>query len=772
MQKFVLSLLVGLTCFYAAAVPMAGAREDFQSPALEFMSLPEGGAKSAGFSVSVSCEDLGLFGDIPVVIQVTADASAFTADRSISIRLTSQGGTFQPPGNQCDYELSLQLPEGLARVTRQFYLPKWSIGGEFELTVLEDRRPLEGYRARFRSAAMSAQQAQKYWWAGAGQRFGWITLDANDKPDARVFFTTMAPELLNVDDLWKSQPGFDLATSWRQFRAVPIDSLPQDWRGFDAVDVWVIEAPTLRKLVTPPAGSVSSGSVAALKNYIRCGGTLWVVGQDAAQTLPLLLDAAALKSTPAKTVIETAVTDASAPMDYASARATTYQTTGSARSYIREYAMNLAGRMPNITGQQIVNIEALFDSNLIWVQNRELDGQDTPPFASDFMVHNVALGRVIAYQSAEAVPGTPQQWRTLAALTASDASETLRRAVDPCFGDRRFWDWIIPDVAQPPVYTFIGLLLVFVIVVGPLAYRKFSRLGRAYLMMFVAPLLALFTTLTMFAYGLLADGLSTRERARVITWIGDMSGTAARYSRTTYFAGIRPTDGMRFPANASVVPYQLPSVANWHEASKYDAATIGTIRMDDGAIHLDSGFLPSRQQKQFVTYRPVDNVGTVRLDAAESSGPATLHSDLAFDVRQGVLCDATGNYFLFDQLPAGRSITPTAVSKRVAGETLSDLYAIQRPIAPAAVSSARRAGETTIDMVTMLAHSSQRRQSTTTRVANGESWIEDWLRTQTQIASELPPGMFIAVAEVPEDCVAVASAELVESVHYVIGVLP
>jgi hypothetical protein len=41
-----------------------------------------------------------------------------------------------------------------------------------------------------------------------------------------------------------------------------------------------------------------------------------------------------------------------------------------------------------------------------------------------------------------------------------------------------------------------------------------------------------------------------------------------------------------------------------------------------------------------------------------------------------------------------------------------------------------------------------------------------------QIDSELPQGMFIAIADVTPDCIAVEGAELVESVHYVLGVLP
>ncbi len=754
------SLLVAVGTALLSFGMAVAAKAQVPAPEITYFDLPERGVKSAGFQVSVTCADLHLYGDVPTQIMVVADGASFPAERSITVRL-SQSRRAQPPGSDCSYEIPLVLPEGQNKVSTTVYLPKWSIGGEFEVSVLENRRLIEGYRYRFSVPHLFPHVAEQKWWESAGQRFSWMIADAKDKPDASTCLVSLAPELMNVQELSSLPPGFEFANGWRQFRVVPVGELPTDWRGFDAVDVWIAEADTLRNLIkTQPA------SANAFRDYIRCGGTLWLLGTTADQVLADLFALPVVHSNEAEIQLQAAYLFGMQSIDYESARASGYQSTSNFRGYIREQLLTQSRfRIPSSSQSQLPNYDQIFTNNLLWIQNREQDGEKNTPPASDFQVHDVALGRVIVCRSSAAVPGSPQQWRTMAALSANDMSETLRRSVDPCLGDRRFWDWIIPDVAQPPVYPLIGLLIVFVIVVGPLAYRKFTKLGRGYLMMFVAPMLALLTTLAMFAYGLVADGLSTRGRVREVTWIGDNSGTAARYTRTTYFAGIRPTDGIHFPGNASVLHYQLPTVSTWYRAGEREPSTIGTIRLEDEQIKMDSGFLPSRQQKQFVTYRPVENVGGLKWEPS-----ASLTSSLAIELRLGVIRDRDGQYYSFDKLPPGSTVAPAPIDKKDAGGLLSELYGIQRPLAPSAISSGRRVGDSLIDMVTQLENRPTRRVQVT-RFSSGESAIETWLRMHLQIGSELPNGMFVAVADVTEDCIAVESTELVESVHYVVGAL-
>jgi hypothetical protein len=737
-----------------------------QNADIETVVLPERGGKSAGFTVNMVIEEARLVGDMPVAVRVTPNGATFPADRSITVRIAPRSQTTQPPGNVCIYELPIQLTEGAPQFDQIYYLPKWTVGGRLNVSVLENRRVIEGYRAVTGGTTPNAGEAEMYWSENAGLRFGWIVEDRTQVQDARIFCGSLAPELLNINDLTTSPPGFEFARPWRQLSVMTIDTLPTDWRGFDACDVWVCTEQVLNAFMKN-----KSPSVKAFREYLRCGGTLWVLGPVKEGSLETLLELP--PPSREKTEMATAIRQAYEPFDYEPYRATTYQAYPTSRGYLRELAMEKAaqGVMNNFTVNPSTSIDALFQANLIWLTNREIDGADDKLSATDFDVYNVAMGKVIALNRPDTLPGSPQQWRCLANLTGGDLSEATRRAVDPAFGDRRFWDWIIPDVAQPPVYSLMGLLILFAIIVGPLAYRKFTKLGRGYLMMFVAPILAILTTLMMFAYGLIADGLSTRVRVREVTWIGDHSGAAARYCRSTYFAGIRPTDGMLMPGNAILLPYQLPSVPDWYTAQFQEHSTLGTIRVDDKGINLDSGFLPSRQQKQYVTYRPVDDFGSLFLVPTDVADSPEIKSTSSIELRQGVIHDRDGNYFSFEKLASGATIRSNPITKKEASGLLSDLYAIQRPLPPPAVSSSRRAGDTTIDLIAQLDNRPLRPNGLTNRRTTGDSTVEDWLRHHLQIASELPPGTFIAVADVTPDCVAVKSAEIVESVHYVLGEL-
>ncbi len=739
---------------------------DWQGPLREFVSLPVKGAKAKGFLLTVTLDDYRLFGDIPAEIEVAATGTSFNADRELTIRISPVGNRSQPPGRDCVYEIPMRLPQGQRVAEKTVYLPKWSVGGECEVTVWEDRRSLDGYQMRVPSASAHAVDADSCWWESCDQRFGWITNDETDQPDARLFFAMVAPDLMLINDFKKASSGFAAGSVWRQFRARPRDTLPTDWRGFDVADAWVIEADTLLAIAKDQPQQTE-----ALKNYLRCGGVLWVLGNVADDELRRLFDLPQSDANSSAKLIEQAVYLGNTPLVLSDLATMTFQSFTDSRNYIREFAAAQRNSPLNRTPSGLHPAEIQLNENLSWLEEQQQFAQFPRLVAKDFAVHRLALGQIVVSKSAKSIPGTPQMWRTMAALSSGEMSESKKRAVDPCFGDRRFWDWVIPGVAQPPVYTFIGLLTVFVIVVGPIAYRKFTKLGRGYLMMFVAPLLALVTTLVMFAYGLVADGLATRARIREVTWIGDYSGTAARYCRETYFSGIRPAGGMQIPANAVILPYQLPTVDSWYGARELEHSQVGTIRIQDDTMRLDSGFLPSRQQKQWVTYRPVANVGGVSWSSDKDGNVETLTSRLKFELRDGVACNADGKEFAFEVLPAGGTVRVRALSDSESNERLSEMYGLQRPIAPAAISSSRRVGERTIDLIANLTSGSTRYQPNNNRGTQLDSTIEEWLRIKLQIESSIPPNHFIAVADITEDCIAVPATELVESVHYVIGVV-
>jgi len=736
-------------------------------PNRQFISMPEQGTKPAGFILTASSEDIQWFGDIPFRVDISSTAGPFAATRSLVIRIKPVGDRSEPGGRDFIYELPIQLDQGATTARQTFYLPKWPVGGEFVVTVLENRAPLDGYNAVVPGKPLTPNDADSLWLESVDTKYAWITNDNADKPDTRILLAAVAPELLGIMPI-QSSTAEQIGVPVRSFQYVQRDNLPRDWRGFAAADIWIVRPDTLASITSEnPEVSI------AFQQFLLCGGTLWIFGDiDDAKVISAFKIPMPLPKNTESVIADVLESVTSVPFferlePYSVSQRATFNVF---RSYLRDVALQnsqLAATMSGPSTNYADVAMRLFEANVQWLETMQAD-ESTPTTASDFRVFPIALGSIVMCKKDIPLPATLNDWQSMKALSLPNISFAFSRAVDPCFGDRRYWDWIIPDVAQPPVYMFIGLLFVFTIIVGPLSYYYFGRLGRGYLMMFVAPLMALLTTLMMLAYGLVADGLSIRARVREITWIGDRDENAVRYNRATYFAGIRPLDGLVFPGNASIAGYNLATAENWFEGSLQESGPIGTVRLGD-AIELDRGFLPSRQQKQFITYFPVKKVGTL---AFTDSSLGRIKNTSAMMMRDGVIRNAAGNYFGFDIVEAGGESVTRPLLAPDAAELLSVLYTNQRPIAPAGVLGTRRQGEYTMDLISGLQTRAPEFQAGIGGASSGESQIEAWLRLSLQINSQLPVGMFVALSDVTPDCVAVPSAVLDESIHFVIGVMP
>ncbi len=545
--------------------------------------------------------------------------------------------------------------------------------------------------------------------------------------------------------------------------------LKPDWRFFDSADVWIMDTAALTQLATK-----QPQQFAALRDYLIGGGSLWLLGQLEPDQIREWFRLPQTETVISDATVQNIVNDVAGqwhPDQLEPFRAAGYNS-WYGRTYLLESLQAGPGFRNMLPTQQGNSGMMPFDENLQWLKDRDQTLTFEP---ARFSLYSMGLGGIVHYRDDNAIPGTSVQWVAFDQLTGVNLIELLRRGVDPCFGDRRFFDWIVPGVAQPPVYTFMGLLLIFVIIVGPISYRKVTKLGRGYLMMFIAPILAAATTLLMFGYGLIADGLTTQGRIREITFVGDRDGRAVRYSRGAYFAGISPIGGLTFPANASVVSYELPTVNSFYEAAQADKNSLGTVTVTEDRYQFSKSFLPSRQQKQFVTYRPLADFGTIAIEQGKSeAGSATeimVRNETSASLEAGVLRTDDGSYYGFESLPAGERSVLVPLPSKDARTALSKLYARQRPLPPAALSGAKRRDTPTIDLLGRLIRDSVRVPRIRTSVDAGESLIEYWLRQQLQLASELPPGYFVAVSSVTDDCVATEVENLTESIHYVLGVM-
>lgn len=284
----------------------------------------------------------------------------------------------------------------------------------------------------------------------------------------------------------------------------------------------------------------------------------------------------------------------------------------------------------------------------------------------------------------------------------------------------------------------------------------------------IAPVLAMVTTLAMFGYGIIADGFGTIARVRQITWIDGASGDAGERIRATYFAGVRPGDGLRFPGNAEVISYPQASGRSWEEANDLSAAIIGKVTITKDAQVFDSSFLPSRQQRQFVVHQPRPNVGRVTLQSGDNAGPPLLESTLDFALTQVIARDAKGQYWTVSNLPANQSAVCGSVLPQEASKALGKMYNAHRPLSE--VREARQRTDYRNEILDLISHTNRAVGDGSRIVTDGG--FEQWLLQNVQLSGEIPRQSFVATAEVSDDVLAVKETKLVESIRYVFGTMP
>ncbi len=258
------------------------------------------------------------------------------------------------------------------------------------------------------------------------------------------------------------------------------------------------------------------------------------------------------------------------------------------------------------------------------------------------------LGRVYAFPK-NPFPGTPEDWAWWLSNTPPETkSWEFRSGVLPRRANLDFFNFLIPGVTSVPVYAFLVLMTLFTIVIGPLNYIFLRRRKRTYLLLLTIPAIAFVTSLTLFIYSTLSYGFSVTSRTRSVTVLDQRTNTAVSLSRISLFAGLAPSDGLKFSPATAVYPI-------W-PATKFD----GGSGFESGRAvwgeqqELSEGWLRSRTRTQFATIQHRTERGRLEI-GANSGSKLSVSNGLEWDIKALVLVDDAGHIYIGDALAAGNS---------------------------------------------------------------------------------------------------------------------
>lgn len=693
---------------------------------------------SSGFDATINVSNLFGVGYVGVRAQFDSTRGPLSTTREFVIRLTPIDRHL-PAERSIATELPLTFQQGQSQATIERAFPKWTIGNSFRIEISEDGVPLPDYAAEVGSVFP-----------------GYVTQSPSmampDEITCNFAFIDSKPM-----EPYKGTNSISTQQSkLRSWTSHSLESFPDDWRLLRDVDCIVIDSKRL--------GDPDDQRINAIRDWVMLGGTLVVLRApeltELSRSLRFSLPRLESDQNAFQSFVANEIEDAHSDL-------------AKFKSWHNEVRGRAAVGKGNSGGlissdPQLSDLEQIENSNEADVEAFEAN------WAESYR-RSVGIGHVIGLRGSS--PVAVSSLELIRNLIGYQTSSMLQRGVDPLMGDSRSRRWLIPGISEPPVYTFMGILTLFVLLVGPVAYRWTTLGHRSHLMFLIAPALALITTATMFAYSIISDGFGTIVRVRQLTWIDGASGDAVERTRSTLFSGISPRDGLQFSTDAEVMIYPSGGQLDWKDLSSDASEARLRSRIEDNVQNFGSSVLPSRTQTQFVSHRVRRNLGAITIagllpldsdDQAADDESVTFSSSLSFELRDLVARSHDGRYWSIDKLGAGDSVAATWIEKGDdSSKLLGNLYNRYRLVgAVSQTSGGRRRGQVIRDLILYM-----NRQVSPNGTVVTDGTFERWLNESLFIKGDLPPGMFVAISSPSSDVVPVNQAEQVESIRYVMGTL-
>lgn len=297
--------------------------------------------------------------------------------------------------------------------------------------------------------------------------------------------------------------------------------------------------------------------------------------------------------------------------------------------------------------------------------------------AIPFLSREAGLGTVVAIAAEDAFPGQESDWIWIFnSIPKNQWSWYQREGLSLHRLNDDYWNFLI--VGAAPVISFLLLVSLFAIAIGPVNYVLLNRVRRLYLLLLTVPAAALIVTLGLFTYAVLTDGLGVRVRARSFVDLDQRSGHAAGWSRLSYFANITPSRGFVFPEDAAVFPleFEPPNLTGQSRSQRQRL-------LWDGQQNLRSGYISARTSTQFMVERSTKT--KLKLAVREGplrSRPPEVENQLGTNVLFLLLRDSRGSYYSLANLESGSKSPLVKTSAAAAEKELAKLAAAVRPELP------------------------------------------------------------------------------------------
>ncbi len=602
-------LLFVSTCCLASAQTVSGEVQVF--PTIQPTGKP-GFSRQSGLQLTVDSRWAGNRGYRPLRVTLTSPKKT-TSETRVTIVL--RAGTWGMRNGHISVKKDFRLPQGVTETTVTLLVPQY-----IDWHTLGQEVWIDGKKDDDLSVDQNyLNSLQK------NNNNGSSVLILADKAESKTIrdLMVMDTEDVSTQSQW-------VITGMENSITMPAKKLPQSWLAYSSLSMVISTTAELEN-----CASQNPHTLKALLRWVRSGGNLWVM--DVGEKWERLPEVeTTLQLNPGR-------------------QASDKTKNGPEARGWRVLSFQSAAFDPE---NSLLSLEPLSSSQLEAQTARQASQTISPEKALDsrpwFVARAYGLGTITAFRY-DFRSGWFNKNDPLQALARTHFAELFpwknRHGNDPSTGNPDFYNLQVPGVGQAPVLEFQLLITLFVIVIGPVNYWLLKRWRRLPMLLVTVPAAAAISTVLLFAYGLLSDGLETRVRARSFTLLDQRAGEAVCWGRLSYYAGLAPRGGLQMPIDTALYPI-LPY---WEGSYSYSHR----YAMQQREMHwaenqqLTHGWLAARTPTQYqtITARPTSKKLLLRSTGNE------LHvtNQLGVEVLALLVRDHDGNVYQHNKLAIDES---------------------------------------------------------------------------------------------------------------------
>jgi len=268
-----------------------------------------------------------------------------------------------------------------------------------------------------------------------------------------------------------------------------------------------------------------------------------------------------------------------------------------------------------------------------------------------FSFRTLMLGLIVAFPR-DPFPGSPNDWAWLLSFLLKNRYDWAWRHGLTARGENpNFLEFQIPGIRTVHARSFVVLITLFTLVIGPVNFFFLRRRNRLYLVLLTIPLIAFLTSMTLFAYSVVAHGFSVQSRVRSLTIVDQTAKRSVTVARVALYAGLAPSEGLRFLPETAVYPIWPPGRS--FQSGRVDWTT---------TQHLRSGWLASRTPMQFLVTTCRAERGRLEVSPPNDDG-MRIANGFAWKLTAVLVVDESRQAFFGSEIPAGATARVRPASK-------------------------------------------------------------------------------------------------------------